>query len=102
MAEFTVEIIGDNRDQLAYELKDCLTAQQGQVQIFTETERAIDAITVVTVVLTALQAADIVWKWWQNSRKKASKVTIRTASGRVIELSNVDQKQIERILEEDE
>ena len=104
MADFTVEITGAQRDQWAQELKDRLTEQQGQAQVFAETERdsLTVAATVVSVVLAGLKAADIIWKWWQSGRQRAGQVTIRTASGRVIELSHVDQQQLERILEEDE
>jgi hypothetical protein len=49
-----------------------------------------------------VQAADIIYKWWQQSRERANKVTIRTASGRVIEISNVDPEQLEQLLEEED
>jgi hypothetical protein len=105
MAEFTVEITGDHRDHLAQELKDSLTAHHGQVQIYAETDRVepLTAVaTVVSVVLAGVQAADIIYKWWQQSRERANKVTIRTASGRVIEISNVDPEQLEQLLEEED
>ena len=60
------------------------------------------ATTVVSAVLAGVQAADIIWKWWQNRQKSGANVTIRTASGRVIELSNVDQNHIELVLEEED
>ncbi len=56
----------------------------------------------VSAVLAGVQAADIIWKWWQNRQKSGANVTIRTASGRVIELSNVDQNHIELVLEEED
>jgi Effector Associated Constant Component 1 len=105
MAAFTVEITGEHRDQLAQELKDSLMTHHGHVQISAETERAdpLTAVaTVVSVVLAGVQAADIISKWWQKRRDSTHNVTLRTASGRVIELSNVDQQQMEQILEEDE
>jgi hypothetical protein len=105
MAEFTVEITGDHRDHLAQELKDRLTTHQGQVQIYAEPDRMepLTAVaTVVSVVLSAVQAADVISKWWQQSRERAHKVTIRTASDRVIELSNVDPEQLEQLLEEED
>ncbi len=106
MAAFTVEITGADRDQLARELSEHLTAQQGQAQIYAETERVADplviATTVVSAVLAGVQAADIIWKWWQNRQKSGANVTIRTASGRVIELANVDQHHIELVLEEED
>jgi hypothetical protein len=102
MAELTVEISGDARDELAQDLKQGLTAQQGQAQVFTETERGPDPITIVSVVLSAVQAADIIWKWWQRWRDRGSRVTIRTAGGHTIKLADIDQKQLEIILAEDE
>ena len=108
MAEFTIEITGETRDQFAQELEKALTGSQGQVQVFAETERILDPVTVVSVILTGLQAADIIWNWWQSRRRSVSevtggtKVTIRIAGGRVIELSGIDQKQLEIVLTEDE
>ena len=84
MAEFTVEIAGEHRDQLAQELKDRSPTHHGHVQVYAETERA-DPLTVVatvvSVVLAGVQAADIISKWWQRRDRRADKVTIRTASG---------------------
>jgi hypothetical protein len=107
MAEFTIEITGPTQDQMAQELSEQLSSSQGQVAVFTETERALDPITIVSVVLTGLQAADIIWKWWQNRRRPERpeseiKVIIRTAGGHVIDLSGIDQKQLEIVLTEDE
>jgi hypothetical protein len=102
MAEFTIEITGQTQDQMAQELSEQLSSSQGQVQVFTETERALDPITIVSVFLTGLQAADIIWNWWQSRRQSESKVTIRTAGGRVIDLSGIDQKQLRIVLTEDE
>ena len=102
MAAFTVEITGADRDQLARELSEHLTAHQGQAQIYAETERAAIATTVVSAVLAGIQAADIIWKWWQNRQKSGANVTIRTASGRIIALANVDQHHIELVLEEED
>ncbi len=104
MAAFTVEITGELKDQLARELSDSLTAHHGHVQIYAEPERdPLTAVaTIVSVVLSGVQAADIISKWWHKRRESAHNVTIRTASGRAIELSNVDHKHLEQILEEEE
>lgn len=102
MAAFTVEITGANRDEFAQELSDQIMAQQGQAQIYAETERAVDPIAVISVVLAGVSAADILWKWWRKRQKSGANVTIRTASGHVVELSNVTQDRITIILEEDE
>ena len=102
MAAFTVEITGEHGDHLAQELQECLTANQGKAQVFAETERGVDLVTIVSVVLSSLQAADIIWKWWQSRRHSGSNVTIRTAGGRIIELSDIDQKQLEIVFAEDE
>jgi hypothetical protein len=107
MAEFTIEITGQTQDQMAQQLSEQLSSSQGEVQVFTETEKALDPITIVSVVLTGLQAADIIWNWWQSRRRPERpeseiKVTIRTAGGRFIDLSGIDQKQLEIILTEDE
>ena len=106
MAEFTVEITGADRDQLAQELSEHITAQQGQAQIYAETEKFGDPLTtataVVSAVLAGIQAADIIWKWWQSRRKSGGDVTIRTASGQVIELSGVTSERLKIILQEDD
>jgi hypothetical protein len=102
MADFTVEITGENREQLAQELWRQLTEQHGAVRVFAETEKALDPIAILSVVLSGVQAADVLWKWWQSRRGSGSTVTIRTAGGRRVQLSNIDQPQLEIILGEDE
>jgi hypothetical protein len=55
------------------------------------------------VVLSGLQAADILWHWWQSRRQRGSTVTIRTAGGRTITLTDIDHEQLKLVLaEEDE
>ena len=68
---------------------------QGIVQVHSETERGIDPIAIVSVVLTDIQAAGVIWTWWESRRRTGGKVTIRTAAGRVIELSDIDLRQLE-------
>jgi hypothetical protein len=41
----TIEITGQAQDQMAQELREQLSNSQGQVQVFTETERTLDPIT---------------------------------------------------------
>jgi hypothetical protein len=103
--QLTVEITGADQDPAAQELRDQITTQQGPIQIDAETERGdplTTAATVVSIVLAGIQAADIIWKWWQNRQKSGANVTIRTTSRRVIDLSKVDQQHIELVLEEED
>ena len=95
MADYTIEITGGNQDQLAEELGDLLTAEQGEVRVYSETERTLDPIAVVSVALAGIQTAGVVWAWWESRRRGGTKVTVRTAEGRVIELSGIDGKQLE-------
>jgi hypothetical protein len=107
VAEFTIEITGENRDQLALELSVPLS--QGNVQVSTEySEEDLNPGTSVTTISVAtatvqsgLQAAESIWNWWLSRRQSGNKVTIRTAEGRVIDLSSIDQKQLEIALTED-
>ncbi len=59
-------------------------------------------MTVVSVALAAVQAAGVIWNWWQSRQASATQVTIRTAGGHVIELAGIDQNQLEILLGEDE
>jgi hypothetical protein len=110
MAEFTIEITGENRDQLALELSVPLSNSQGNVQVSTEySEEDLDpvnSVTIVSVVTSAsqgdLQVAESIWDWWQSRRLSGNKVTIRTGKERVIDLAGIDQKQLEIVLTEDE
>jgi hypothetical protein len=110
MAEFTVEITGQTQDQSALELSTHLNSSQGNVQASTDySERDLDPVnsaTIVSVVTSApqgdLQVAESIWDWWESRRLSGNKVTIRTAKGRVIDLSGIDQKQLEIALAEDE
>ena len=109
MAEFTIEITGENRDQPALELIVPLSSSQGNVQVSTkyseEDQDPLSTVTTVSVVTSTVQsgrqAAENIWNWWLSRRQSENKVTIRTAEGRVIDLSGIDQKQLEIALTED-
>ncbi len=108
MAEFTIEITGENRDQLALELSVPLSSSRGNVQVSTEyseeDQDPMSAVTTVSVVTSTvqsgLQAVESIWDWWQSRRLSGNKVTIQTAGGSVIDLSDTDQKQLEIALTE--
>ena len=108
MAEFTIEITGENRDQLALELSVPLSSSQGNMQVSTkyseEDQDPLSTVTTISVVTSTvqsgLQAAESIWDWWQSRRLSGNKVTIRTAGGSVIDLSDTDQKQLEIALTE--
>jgi hypothetical protein len=110
MAEFTVEFTGPTRDQLALELSTYLRSPQGNLQVLTKyTEQDQDPMTTVTTVSvvtsagqSGLQAAERIRNWWQSRPQSENQVSIRTAGGRVIDLSNIEQKQLEIALTEDE
>jgi hypothetical protein len=73
------------------------------VQVSTEySEEELNPMTSVTTISvvtpssqTDRQVAETIWHWWQSSRQSENKVTIRTAGGSVIDLSLIDQKQLE-------
>jgi hypothetical protein len=110
VAEFTIEITGQNRDQLALELSVPLSSSQGNVQVSTEyseeDQGPLSTVTTVSVVTSTVQsgrqAAESIWNWWLSRRQSENKVTIRLAGGRVIDLSGIDQKQLEIALTENE
>ncbi len=76
MAEFTIEITGQNRDQLALELSVPLSRSQGDVQVSTEYSEAdqepLSTVTAVSVATSTVQsgrqAAETIWHWWQSRR----------------------------------
>jgi hypothetical protein len=64
---------------------------------------SVTTVSVATAtVQSGLHAAESIWNWWQSRRLSGNKVTIRTAGGHVIDLSSIDQKQLEIALTEDE
>jgi hypothetical protein len=70
-------------------------------------ERDLDPVIsppIVSVVPSApqgdLQVAESIWHWWQSRHQSGNKVTMRTAGGRVIDLSDTDQKHLEIALTE--
>jgi hypothetical protein len=87
-----------------------LRSPQGNVQVVTRyTEQDQDPMTTVTTVSvvtsavqSGLQAAERIRNWWQRRPQSENQVTIRTARGRIIDLSSIDQKQLEIVLTEDE
>ena len=101
MADLTIEISGENREQLARELREDLIADKAKVQIYSETEKGIDPLVIVSVALAGVQAAGVVWDWWRSRRSSETQVTIRTADGHVIKLSDIDRKQLEIVLSEE-
>jgi hypothetical protein len=70
-----------------------------------EDQDPLSTVTTVSVVTSTVQsgrqAAENIWNWWLSRRQSENKVTIRTAEGRVIDLSGIDQKQLEIALTED-
>jgi hypothetical protein len=110
VAEFTIEITGENRDQLALEISVPLSSSQGNVQVSTkyseEDQDPLSTVTTVSMMTSTVQsgrqAAESIWNWWLSRRQSENKVTIRTAKGSVIDLSDIDQKQLEIALTEDE
>jgi hypothetical protein len=108
VAEFTIEIPGQTQDQFALELSTHLNSSQENMQApINYSERDLDPVngpTIVSVVTSAsqddLQVAESIWDWWQSRRLSGNKVTIRIPKGRVIDLSLIDQKQLEIALTE--
>lgn len=102
MADFTIELAGQNSQVLADNLNAVLATAGATVSTHSETEKDIDPLTIISVSLAAIQAAGVIWSWWQNHKSQRTTVIIRTSGGKNILLQTSDVASLEIRLSEDE
>jgi hypothetical protein len=102
MATASIEVSGPNAEHLARELQATLaaTAQPGESVSPVEVERSVElAVAVIGLVFSGISTAKTIWDWWHARRSAGVSVKILLADGSQIDLTQVDQDQLQIELE---
>ena len=101
MAAASIEVSGPNAGRLAGELQAALAAavEPGESVSPVEVERSADlVIAIIGLVFSGVGAAKTIWNWWHARRPEGVRVKILLDDGTQVDLSGVDQKQLEIVL----
>jgi len=102
MAAASIEVSGPNAERLAGELQAALATaiQPGESVLPVEVERSAElVIAIIGLAFSGVGTAKTIWDWWHDRRSQGVKVKILLDDGTQIDLSGVDQKQLEIILD---
>ena len=102
MATASIEVSGADAERLAGELRAALaaTVQPGESVSPVEVERSAElVIAVIGLVFSGVGAAKTIWEWWRDRRSEGVTMRILLDDGTQVDLSGVDQTQLEIALE---
>jgi Effector Associated Constant Component 1 len=102
MASASIEVSGPDAERLAGELQGALATaiQPGDSVSPVEVERSAElVIAIIGLVFSGVDTARTIWDWWHARRPEGVKVKILLDDGTQVDLSGVDQKQLEIELE---
>jgi hypothetical protein len=102
MAIASIEVSGPNAERLAGELQAALATaiQPGDSVSPVEVERSAElVIAIIGLVFSGVGTARTIWDWWHDRRPEGVKVKILLDDGTQVDLSGVDQKQLEIALD---
>jgi NADH dehydrogenase FAD-containing subunit len=102
MATASIEVSGPNAERLAGELQAALATaiQPGDSVSPVEVERSAElVIAIIGLVFSGVETARTIWDWWHDRRSEGVKVKILLDDGTQVDLSGVDQKQLEIVLD---
>ena len=98
MATASIEVSGPNAGRLAGELQAALASavEPGDSVSPVEVERSAElVIAIIGLVFSGVGTARTIWDWWHARRSEGVKVKILLDDGTQVDLSGVDQKQLE-------
>ena len=98
MATASVEVSGPDAERLAGELRAALvtTIQPGGSVSPVEVERSAElVIAIIGLVFSGAGTAKTMWDWWHGRRPEGVRVRILLDDGTQVDLSDVDQQQLE-------
>ena len=98
MATASIEVSGPNAGRLAGELQAALAAavEPGDSVSPVEVERSAElVIAIIGLVFSGVGTARTIWDWWHARRPEGVKVKILLDDGTQVDLSGVDQEQLE-------
>jgi len=102
MASASIEVSGPNAERLAGELRAAIATaiQPGDSVSAVEVERSAElVIAIIGLVFSGVGTARTIWGWWHDRRSEGVKVKILLDDGTQVDLSGVDQKQLEIALD---
>jgi hypothetical protein len=102
MATASIEVSGPNAERLAGELRGALVTAipSGGSVSPVEVERSADlVIAIIGLVFSGVGTAKTIWDWWHGRRSEGVRVKILLDDGTEIDLSGVDQEQLEIVLD---
>jgi hypothetical protein len=102
MATASIEVSGPNAERLAGELQAALVTAipPGGSVSPVEVERSADlVIAIIGLAFSGVGAAKTIWDWWHSRRSEGVTVKILLDDGTQVDLSGVDQEQLEITLE---
>ena len=102
MASASIEVSGPDAERLAGELQAALVTaiQPGDSVSPVEVERSAElVIAIIGLVFSGIGTAKTIWDWWHSCRSEGVKVKILLDDGTQVDLSGVDQKQLEIVLD---
>jgi hypothetical protein len=98
MTGASIEVSGQDAERLAGQLQAALTAaiEPEDSVSAVEVERSAElVIAVIGLVFSGVGTAKTIWDWWQTRRSQGVTVTILLDDGTRVDLSGVDQRQLE-------
>jgi hypothetical protein len=98
VATASIEVSGPNAGRLAGELQVALATaiEPGDSVSPVEVERSAElVIAIIGLVFSGVGTARTIWDWWHARRSEGVKVKILLDDGTQVDLSGVDQKQLE-------
>ena len=101
MATASIEVSGPNAERLAGELQAALVTaiHRGDSVSPVEVERSAELVmAIIGLVFSGVVAARTIWDWWHARRSEGVKVKILVDDGTQVDLSGVDQKELEIVL----
>ena len=102
MAAASIEVSGPNAERVAGELQAALVmaVQPGDSVSPVEVERSAElVIAIIGLAFSGVGTAKTIWDWWHDRRSQGVKVKILLDDGTQVDLSGVDQKQLEIVLD---
>jgi hypothetical protein len=104
VATASIEVSGPDVERQAVSLRAALGASAGVGERVSpvEVERSAElVVAVIGLVFAGVGAAKTLWEWWSEGRRsKGLKVRILFEDGTQVDLSGVDQQQLEAELEQ--
>jgi hypothetical protein len=102
MALASVEVSGKHAERLAGELQVALSRAAGPAERVSpvEVDRSADLLVAVFgLVFSGVSTAKTIWDWWQSQRAEGVTVRILLEDGSQVDLSRIDQWQLQVELE---